>query len=232
MSYLGHWASSEWCPVVFRPFCSSPVTSSSVQTTLRSQRQFRTLDSLENRMQNSTGTLELTQPLGPYSTHGKQEIPPTNGWLGGATHPLQLHTSMQSVPWPPSYSLTTTTSILDPPWAMPTGHLQDWPASTCLGPNVLELSRHAYQMSRLFQLCPVTSSVIQWCPVMYSYIQITQKPSRSTKSSAEPWNTWKTWKSLAILENHLEHPVHRAGATIMAHTHPSICGACMLPHHP
>ena len=30
-------------------------------------------------MQNSTGTLELTQPLGPYSTHGKQGIPPTNG---------------------------------------------------------------------------------------------------------------------------------------------------------
>ena len=28
------------------------------------------------------------------------------------------------------------------------------------------------------------------------------------------------------------HPVHRAGAAIMAHTYPWICGTCMLPHHP
>ena len=129
-------------------------------------------------MQNSAGTLELTQPIGPYSTHGKQEIPPTNGWLGGATCPIQLHTPMQSVPWPSSYSLTTTTSIHDLPWAMLTWHLQDWPASTCLRPSVLELSRHAYsyQMSRLLQLCPVMSSDVQ----------TSQKPSESTRSSVGP----------------------------------------------
>ena len=125
----------------------------------------------------------------------------------------------RSVPWPPSYSLTTTTPIHDPLWAMLTQHLQDWPASTCLRPNVLELSRHAYQMSRLFQLCPVTSRPPRNLPDSPGAVQ-------------DPWNAWKTWKSLAILENHPEYPVHRAGAAIMAHTHPSICGACMLPHHP
>ena len=32
-------------------------------------------------------------------------------------------------------------------------------------------------------------------------------------------------------ENPPDHPVHWAGPAIMAHTYPSICGACMLPHH-
>ena len=94
---------------------------------------------------------ELTQPPGLYSTHGKQGIPPTNGQLGGTTHPIQQHTSMQSTPWPPSYSLTSTTSILDPPWAWPTWCLQGWPASMCLRPNDLETFRHA-------QGCPDSSS--------------------------------------------------------------------------
>ena len=193
MSSLGHWASSEWCPVVSRPFCSSPVTSSSVQTTLRSQRQFRTLDSLENRMQNSAGTLELTQPLGPYSTHGKQEIPPTNGWLGGATHPIQLHTSMQSVPWPPSYSLTTTTSILDPPWAMPTWAptglaSQHMPKTKCSGtvqtclPDV--------------QTLPVMSSDIQCHPVMSSDVQLHPDHSETFQIHQEQCRTLECLENL------------------------------------
>ena len=33
-------------------------------------------------------------------------------------------------------------------------------------------------------------------------------------------------------ENRPGHPVHRAGAAIMAHTYPLKCGACFLPHHP
>ena len=124
------WASSKWHPVMSRPFRNHP-------------EQYRNAP-------------ELTQPPRLYSTHGKQGIPPTNGQLGGTTHPIQQHTSMQSTPWPPSCSLSPTTSILDLLWAMLTQCLKDWPASMCLRPNVLELPRHAHQMSRLLQLHPVT----------------------------------------------------------------------------
>ena len=179
----------------------------------------QTIQKPKNHPEQYRNTPELTQPPRLYSTHGKQEIPPTNGWLGGTTHPIPLHTSMQSIPWPPSYSLTTTTSILDLPWASPTWHLQGWPASTCLRPNVLELSRHA-------QGCPDSSSYVWLLPGM------SRPPRNHPEQYRNPWNAWKTWKSPDILENHPEHPVHRAGAAIMAHTYPLICGTCMLPHHP
>ena len=77
-----------------------------------------------------------------------REIPPTNGWLGGTTYPIQQHTSMQSIPWPPSYSLTSSTSILDPPWAWLT-HLvpkTKWPGTVQTHPRT----------SRLLQLWPST----------------------------------------------------------------------------
>ena len=67
-----HWASSKWLPVMSRPFSNHP-------------EQYRNAP-------------ELTQPPGLYSTHGKQEIPPTNGQLGVTTHPILQHTSMQSIP--------------------------------------------------------------------------------------------------------------------------------------
>ena len=52
----------------------------------------------------------------------------THQWqLGGTTHPIHQQTSMQSIPWPPSCSLTSTTSIHDPSWARPTQQLQGWP---------------------------------------------------------------------------------------------------------
>ena len=133
-----------------------------------------------NDLEQYRNAPEPTQPPGLYCTQGKQGIPLINGWLGGTTHPIQQHTSMQSTPWPPSCSLTPTTSIPDPPWATLTRRLQDWPASTCLRPNVLELPRHTHQMSRLLQLCPDTPR----------YVQTTQKTAWSLlDASGMIWNS-------------------------------------------
>ena len=102
----------------------------------------------------------------------KQGVPPTNGWLGSTTCPIQQLASTQSIPWPPSCSLTTSTSILDPPWAMPTQHLQGWPASTCLRPNDLETFRHA-------QGCPDSSSYTQTPQVHPDHLRSLQITHRS-----------------------------------------------------
>ena len=110
-------------------------------------RLFRNPKNLPEQYRN---TPELTQPPRLYSTHGKQDAPPTNGWLGSTTCHIPLHTSMQSIPWPPSYSLTTSTSILDLLRASLIHRLQGWPASMCLRPNDLGPFRHA-------QGCPDSS---------------------------------------------------------------------------
>ena len=72
--------------------------------------------------------------------------------------------------------------------------------------------------SRLLQLQPSTPGTSRPPP---ETVWITPDTSGIIWSSTgTPCCTWKTWKSLAILENCPEHPAHRAGATIMAHTLP------------
>ena len=164
--------------------------------------------------QNLLNHPDLTLPM------EKQGAPPTNGRLGGTTCHIQQHTSTQSIPWPSSYSLTTSTSILDPLWALPTQHLQGWPASTCLRPNHLETFRHAlgHPDSPSYVLAP------QVCP---DHLQITCSSTGTcgTLGKAKTGKLQRFWCQPG-------HPVHRAGATIMAHTYPLKCGACILPHHP
>ena len=111
----------------------------------------------------------------------KQVVPPTIGRLGGTTHPILPQSSTQRLPWSPSCSLTTSTSILDPPWAMLTWHLQGWPASTCLRPNDLDMFRHA-----------------QGCPDSSNYIQTPQVHSRP------PWITTDHCRSPQITADQLQ----------------------------
>ena len=120
----------------FWPLGIQQVASSDIQT----------IQKPSGTIQKCTRTYSTTWTLPyPWKTGNT-----THQWaIGWYNPPIQQHTSMQSIPWLPSYSLTTTTSILDPPWASATQHLQSWLASTCLIPNVLEPLRHACQTSRL-----------------------------------------------------------------------------------
>ena len=94
---------------------------------------------------------------------------------------------MQRLPWPPSCSLTTSTSVLDPPWATPTQRLQGWPASMCLRPNDLETFRHA-------QGCPDSPSYVQPPQVRPDHLQITHRsPADHPQQYRNSWNVWN-WK--------------------------------------
>ena len=153
----------------------------------------------------------------------KHGVPPTNGQLGGTTHPISLHTSTQSIPWPPSCSLTTSTSILDPLWAMLTWYLQGWPASTCLRPNDLETFRHA-------QGCPDSPSYIQPPQVHPDHLQTTHRSPTAVQELLECLET--ETRKLQRFWCQPGHPVHRAGATSWLTPTPQyVVHVCYLTTH-
>ena len=170
---------------------------------------------------------EFTQPM-------ECEVIPPHQWDDLKWHhpPHKWpHTSMQSPPWPPML--------------LPNPHYFNPGPAVSLTANLAPIGLASQHMPKT--KCPGTAQTcppdVQTLPVMSRYIQVhPDYPKTCLDHSGSfqdhleqyrnPWNAWKTWKSLAILENHPEHPVHRAGATIMVHTHSSICGVCVLPHHP
>ena len=113
---------------------------------------------------SSPGSYSTTRTL-LYPWQNRTHHPPMGDWVV-LPAPYHQHTSTQRVSWPPSCSLTSTTSIRDPSWARPTRRLQGWPASTFLRPGDLEPFRHA-------QGRPDSSSSHSWCTRL---VQTTWKP--------------------------------------------------------
>ena len=169
----------------------------------------QTIRKAKNPPEQYRNAPELTQPPGPYSTHGKTgcTIRPVGDWVQYHPCPIQQHTSTQSIPWPSSCSLTTSTSILDLPWASPTRHLQGWLASTCLRPNDLEMFRHTQGCPDSSQLCPSTPGTSRPPP---DHLQITHRSSAAVQEPLKHLEKLKTGK-LRRFWCQPGHPVHRAG---------------------
>ena len=70
------------------------------------------------------------------------------------------------------------------------GMYRDWPASICLRPNVLELSRHACQTSNLFQLHPVMSRPLRNLPDPY------QEQCGTPGTPGKLGKVWPFWKTI------------------------------------
>ena len=91
-------------------------------------------------VQECTG---LTQPPGPYSTHGNRVYhPPMGDWVVPPTpyNSIPQHRVFPdhlAAPKPPLHQSLTCHELRRP------RHLQGWPASTCLRPNDLDTFRHA-----------------------------------------------------------------------------------------
>ena len=83
---------------------------------------------------------------------------------------------------------------------MPTWHLQDWPASTCLRPNVLELPRHAHQTSRLLQLHvlihPGMSRPPKNCLEPLDPSRMIWSSSGTPGMPGKPGKVWPFWKTI------------------------------------
>ena len=149
-------------------------------------------------------TPKLTQPPRLYSTHGKQGIPPTNGQLGGTTHPIQQHTSTQSIPWPPRCPLTSTTSIGDPSWARPTRQLQGWPCQYLPKTQWPETIQTRPRTSRLLQLTILAHQAhpdhLKTAKSMKNHQKQQKPPKAASGSTGTPCYAQKSWKILEILK--------------------------------
>ena len=139
----------------------------------------QTVQKAKNLSEQYRNAPELTQPPGPYSTHGKTGCT-THQWAIGQYLLPHNNNMPQHRVFPDQLAapLTTSTAILDLLWALLTRHLQGWPASTCLRPNDLETFRHV-------QGHPDSPSYVQAPQVHPDHLQITHRSPAAVQEHLE-----------------------------------------------